>query len=264
MMRAAFSIGFLALFAACSSGGGGGGAATGGAAGTSSGGTAGTAAGGSSGAGTGGGITGGSGGGTSCTSARNALLNPVDKVSTGDVEILEQLPSSTVILVNASAGGFNQAAANPYVYLKLSDTTKLDITDPAAFESSEWDVALKRDVIRTNSADSGPGQGGAFRVSGKTFDQVTIGDAGSLDHDDFLDDACNAQVDATGKPLTAFSDWYDYNEATMYVSPKLLVWIVQAANGSSFYKLVILDYYALADGGTGTAGAYYRIRVAAL
>jgi hypothetical protein len=263
MMRTAFSIGFLALFAACSSDGNGGGAATGGAAGTSSGGSAGTATGGSAGTGTGG-ATGGAGGGTSCTSARNALLNPVDKVSTGDVDILEQLPSSTVILVNASAGGFNQAAANPYVYLKLSDTTKLDITDPAAFESSEWDIALKRDVIRSNSGDSGPGQGGAFRVSGKTFDQVTSSDAGSFDKDDFLDDACNAVVDATGKPLTAFSDWYDYNEATMYVTPKALVWIVQASNGSSFYKLEVLDYYALADGGTGTAGAYYRIRVAAL
>lgn len=263
MKRAAFSIGLLALFAACSSGGGGGGAATGGAAGSSSGGSAGAATGGSAGTGTGG-ATGGSGGGTSCTSARNALLNPVDKVSTGDVDILEQLPSSTVILVNASAGGFNQAAANPYIYLKLSDTTKVSVTDPAAFDSSDWDMALKRDVIRTNSGDSGPGQGGAVRVSGKTFDQVTISDAGSFDHDDFLDDQCNATTDATGKPLTAFSDWYDYNEATMYVTPKALIWVVQSANGTSFYKLEILDYYALADGGTGTAGAYYRIRVAAL
>lgn len=263
MMRGVFAVGLGLVFVACSSGGDDGGAAAGGAGGTSSGGSAGTSTGGSAGTGTGG-STGGSGGGTSCTSARNALLNPVGKLTTGTVEVLEALPSSTTILVNASAGGFNQAAANPYVYVKLSDTSRVDVTDPAAFDSSDWDLALKRDVIRTNSADSGPGQGGAARVSGKTFDQVTLTDASSFDVDEFLDEQCNSAVDATGKPITAFKDWYNYDESTMYVTPKSLIWVVKAANGTSFYKLEILDYYALADGGTGTAGAFYRIRVAAL
>lgn len=263
MMRWALVIGLGFVFAACSSDSGGG-AATGGAAGASTGGSAGTSSGGNAGTGTGGSATGGSGGGTSCTSARNALLNPVDKLTTGTVEVLEALPSSTVILVNASAGGFNQAAANPYVYVKLSDTSRVDVTDPAAFDSSDWDIALKRDVIRSNSADSGPGQGGAARISGKTFDQVTLTDASTFELDEFLDDQCNAATDATGKPITAFTDWYNYDETTMYVTPKSLIWVVKAANGQSFYKLEILDYYALADGGTGTAGAFYRIRVAAL
>lgn len=263
MMRVAFVVGLGLVFAACSSDSGGGGAATGGSAGASSGGSAGTSSGGSAGSGTGG-NTGGSGGATSCTSARNALLNPVDKVSTGTVEVLEDLPSSTVILVNASAGGFAQAAANPYVYVKLSDTSRVDLADPAAFDSSEWDLALKRDVIRSNSADSGPGQGGAARISGKTFDTVTLADATSFQVDEFLDDQCNAATDATGKPITAFTDWYNYDESSMYVTPKALIWVVKAANGTSFYKLEILDYYALADGGTGTAGAFYRIRIATL
>lgn len=260
MSYKAFLLGSCLLFCACGSDSNEGAAGNGGSGG-STGGSAGAATGGSSGSG---GSTGGSGGGTSCTSAAEALLNPVDKVSTGTVEILEDIPSSKLLYANASAGGFNLAATNPYIYLKLSDTTKVDVTDPAALTDETWDLALKRDVIRTNSADSGPGAGGAARISGKTFDQVTLSDVSTFDVDEFLDDQCNAIVDPTGKPQTAFTDWYNYDDATMYVTPKPLVWVVKAADGATSYKLEILDYYALQDGGTGTAGAFYKIRVAPL
>ncbi len=236
-----------------STAGGGAGGATGGSAGTSSGGSAGVSGG-----------LGGTGGATSCTSARDALINPVDKISTGTLSILDQAGGVTTIYVNASAGGFAQAATNPYVYLQLSDTSKVDISDTDALTSTGWDMALKRDVIRTNSGDSGTGSGGAARVSGKAFDAVTAADAASFDLDEFLDDQCNSIVDATGKPQTAFTDWYNYDEPTMYVSPKALVWVVRAADGATLYKLEILDYYALQDGGTGTLGAFYKIRVAPL
>jgi hypothetical protein len=262
MKQTILMLGVCAFLGACGSDSSGGGAATGGSAGAATGGSAGASTGGA--AGSGGSSTGGSGGGVSCTSATEALLNPIDEVSTGTVEILEDLPSSNLIYVNATAGGINQAGSNPYIYLKLSDTTRVDITDPAALEAQSWDMALKRDVIRSNSGDSGPGAGGATRISGKPFDQVTLTDAASFDVDEFLDDQCNAITDATGKPQTAFTDWYNYDDATMHVSPKPLVWVVKGADGATHFKLEILDYYSLPDGGTGQAGANYKIRVAPL
>jgi hypothetical protein len=187
-------------------------------------------------------------------------------VSDGVIEILDEQSGDKTLYVDASAGGFTQAAQNPYIYLDLAGVAKVSVTDPASLTASTWDLALKRDVIRTNSADSGTGSGGAARITGKSFDAVTAADAtgATFDTDDFMDDECNALTDQTGKPLTAFTEWYDYDPSTMHLTPKDIVFVVKAANGTALYKLQILNYYAAADGGTGAASAFYSIRVAPL
>lgn len=246
----------------------GSGGATGGSGGTSTGGTAGASAGGSAGQSTGGSAgaaTGGSGSGTSCTSATETLLGTIDEVSDGVVELIDEQGGDKTLYIDASAGGFAQAAQNPYIYLDLAGA-KVSVTDPASLTANSWDLALKRDVIRTNSADSGPGSGGAARIMGKSFDSVTAADAtaATFDTDDFMDDECNALTDQTGKPLTAFTEWYDYDPSSMHLTPKSIVFVVKAANGTSLYKLQISNYYAAADGGTGAASAFYSIQLAPL
>ena len=100
----------------------------------------------------------------------------------------------------------------------------------------------------------------------KAFDQVTMADAMgktfALEH--FVDQDCNAQMDATGAILTTFDGWYNYNQQTMFVSPKPnTAFIVRGATGK-LYKVAILNYYSLPDGGTGMAGGFYTLKVAAL
>jgi hypothetical protein len=63
--------------------------------------------------------------------------------------------------------------------------------------------------------------------------------------------------------LTTFSTWYDYNLQNNTLSPKATTYVVKGGTGKT-YKVGIQSYYGLPDGGTGTAGALYLVKVAAL
>jgi hypothetical protein len=196
-----------------------------------------------------------------CTSARDTAVKPIDSVAKGTVTNL----MTDTFIVDASAGGFDMAASNPYLYIDLATGMRVDITDKQAFTSTSWDLAIKRASIRSNDGDSGPGMGGAAFLSGKTFDEVTAADATSakLKTESWFDADCNPKTDPTGAIVTAFDPWYDYDPSTMFVTPKAGVWIVRGGKGA-LYKLEIVDYYAKPDGSTGGASAHYKLRWAAL
>jgi hypothetical protein len=202
------------------------------------------------------------GGGTSCTSARDTAVGPVDKVSTGAVTVIADAAGVKTVYVDATAGGVSGGKTNPWVYVKLASVTRADLTDKQAFTSSDWDLAFKRPVIHTNSGDAGPGKGGAKLVA-KPFEAVTAADASTLASETWFDAECTPITDAIGSLRTSFDGWYDYDSATMKVSPKDVTWIVAAANGD-LYKLRIASYYGTATGGSGTAGANYVLELAAL
>ncbi len=203
--------------------------------------------------------------GTECTSARDTAVGPVDKVSTGAVTILSDTSGTRTLFVDATAGGFSAARDNPYTYVSLKTGTRVDITDKAAFDSTEWDLAFKRATIHTNSGDAGPGMGGAAFLSGKTFDAVTVtdGTAAMLKSEDWFDADCQPYLDATNAIKTSMYGWYNYDEATMKVTPKDGVYIVKGAAGD-LYKLAIENYYGTETGGTGTVSAKYIVKYAAL
>ncbi|MGZ3422586.1 MAG: HmuY family protein, partial [Polyangiales bacterium] len=127
-----------------------------------------------------------------CSSARETALKPIDSVSTGTVTAL----AGGVYVVDASAGGFDAAASNPWIYVSLSSGMRVDLTDKQAFTSADWDLGLKRAVLRTNDGDSGPGGGGAQFVAGKSFDSVTMADATKLVTESWFDADCNPKTDA--------------------------------------------------------------------
>ena len=166
------------------------------------------------------------------------------------------------LYVDATAGGVNGGKTNPWIYVKLATATRADLTDRQAFTSTDWDLAFKRSSIHTNSGDAGPGGGGA-RLSTKTFDTVTLADAINVKPEAWFDADCNLATDLIGGIKTAFDGWYDYDAATMHVSPHPGTVIVRAANGD-LYKLAVLDYYGTPTGGTGTAGANFIVEIAAL
>lgn len=192
--------------------------------------------------------------GTQCSAARAAALPPINKVSTGTVSVLGESGGAKKIYVDASAGGFQAASKNPRLYLNLERAERVDVNDAAALESTDWDLALKRVTIYTNSGDGGPGVGGAVAVL-KDFASVTAADAAKLGPEKFFDENCELQKEQLGGPFTTFSSpppfgWYDYDDATMIPSPRPGVTYVVKGGSGKLYKLAVRAYDALPDGGS--------------
>lgn len=213
----------------------------------------------------GGGMTDAPMGGTQCSKARDDLLLPIDKVSTGAVTVVSDTGGVKTLYVDATGGGFNTSSKSPRVYVALADGTKVSVTDKTAPMSTDWDLALRRSVIWTNSGDAGVGQGGALVVE-KSFASVTAADAtdSAIAAESFFDADCKAKTDPTGAPATTFSDWYEYDQATnMITGPRAVTYIVRGGTGKK-YKVGIKAYDGAPDGGKGTASGAFIIQVAAL
>ena len=216
---------------------------------------------------------GGAGGGeaVSCETVRSELLGSIDTVSSGVVENISQQAETFVTLrVDASAGGFMAAATNPYVYVKLAEGTRAELSDVSADSSLDWDIGLKRDNLRSNGGDSGSGAAAVAVIDGLDFDAVSSNAVATADFgaDAFIDPAtCQATTDAIGKPVTRFDGWYEYEGGTMRLSPAARVYLIRDAHGGTVFKLQILGYYVdLPDGAGGTVSqsAVYTLRYAAL
>jgi uncharacterized protein (UPF0335 family) len=205
------------------------------------------------------------GGGTQCTTARDQLLVPIAKVATAEVKVVSEADGVKTIYVDASAGGFDQARRNPRVYITLAGE-KVDVNDKDALSSSEWDLAFKRQVIFTNSGDAGPGKGGGAMIT-KGFDAVTAADADAvvIAPESFFDAECNAKTDPISDPVTTFTGWYDYDQASMRASAKPGVsFIVKSAAGVR-HKVGIVSYTGKPDGSTDSpATGYFLLKVAQL
>ncbi|MEJ7727977.1 MAG: HmuY family protein [Polyangiaceae bacterium] len=235
--------------------------------GASSSGTPGSGGSGEGGAATGGsGTTGGAGAsGSECTNALEEALGPIDEVSDDDVVPGALVEGAREIYIDATAGGFQAAAMNPAVYVKLGDGTKVAVTDPASLSSTDWDLAFKRYVVRSNSGDGGPGNAAAAFLNNKDFAAATLADAQAamLEQEIWFDENCDYELDATNGLVTTFSSWFMYEG--MVLTPQPGTWVVRGADRTSLYKLELLTYYADPDGGEEpTVGARFRVKVAAL
>jgi hypothetical protein len=184
-------------------------------------------------------------------------------VSDGAVTVLEDESGVATLFVDATAGGIQNQTANPWIYLDLRAGARVDVSDVSADASTDWDLAIKRPILRSNSGDGGlMGQGGTTRIA-KDFDTVTWADAAvKFESESWFDADCNLLTDQTGAIATTFDGWYDYVE--MKVVPGSGTWLIRSGDGTHIFKLEILDYYANPDGSSGMAGGRYRIRVADL
>ena len=138
---------------------------------------------------------------------------PVAAVSAGEVSNEpggDDEPGVWVTTIDASAGGAANQAMNPFVYLRLTaeGAIKVEVDDPASFASDEWDIAIKRYVIRANAGDSGSG---ISRVSSVPSEDLTYANvpSGNFGDDDWTSDDCTLIADDVGGPRTRFSNWYD-------------------------------------------------------
>lgn len=186
---------------------------------------------------------------------------PIAAVSDGTIET-SQDGVVTSAVVDATAGGLDGAADNPYLYIDLEGGgEKVELDDVDALSSDEWDLAFKRSSIRVNGGDSGPGNVAVSVVAVATLDEVTeVPGAATFADDDFASDDCEPQLLPGGEPATAFGEWYGYDDKTHVLTPKEEIHVVRTRSGDHF-KLAIETYYG---GDSPMVGGIYRVSWARL
>jgi hypothetical protein len=176
-------------------------------------------------------------------------------VSTGAVQVTTAggVTSGTI---DATAGGVDNAADNPYIYVDLRNGTKVAINDLEARTNTAWDIALKRSSLRTNGGDSGTGGRELVAVQAATLADVTSAPASGYASDDFATADCMLESTAIGEPRSAFGDWYEYDVDTHVVTPKAETYVLKRNNGSRT-AFRIKAYYG--DPSSPMRGAFYSV-----
>jgi HmuY protein len=154
-----------------------------------------------------------------------------------------------VTYVDATAGGYGNETENPWVYVKFTaeGAERVDIDDETALESMDWDMALRRFIIRLNGGDSGPSCVGVASLFETEYGDVdtsdTFIDALSFEVDDYYTSDCSLINDSSGlpnSPQVAMGAWWTY-ESCVQTSGRPQ--IIQLADGHVL-KLVVEEYYA--------------------
>jgi hypothetical protein len=171
-----------------------------------------------------------------------------DAVSSGSVNA-STADGVTTLEIDASAGGSMMSSDNPFLYVDLSSGEMLEITDLEAYANSEWNLAFKRFIIRTNSEDSGPGEVQVAKLSETSFDEVTEvpADPGAWETDESYTEDCEPLTDPIGTLTTAFNhlnpgsnsgSWYQYGPDGVSANQGD-VYLVEVPSDGMTYKMVI-------------------------
>lgn len=181
----------------------------------------------------------------SCTDAIISELSlHDDAVSDGEVTTTED-NGDFVTLVDASAGGYSNASKNPWVYIKFTATgaEKVEIDDETALESMDWDMSLRRYILRLNGGDSGPSCVGAAAFLEKSYDELSSVPEGlSYGLDDYYTDDCTLVEDTSGlpgSPAVVLGPWWTYPGC---VATTGVPFLIQLADGH-ILKLRVETYY---------------------
>lgn len=179
-----------------------------------------------------------------CVDQQIMTLDLFSTVSTRAVTEEGSVPGTFLTHIDSSAGGIMPTES--YVYLRFSETglTPVMISDQDAFASTDWDIAVRRFIVRLNSGVSGPSCVQAARTAPMTtFDSVTSVPAGLTFHSEvyMTDTTCDLVPDGSGlgSPSTVLSSFWTYPGC---VSMTHNVYIVQLASGRHV-KLEVMGYY---------------------
>lgn len=181
-----------------------------------------------------------------------------DKVSNGAVTTTTDGPDF-VTVVDASAGGYGNSTANAWVYVKFTEAgaEKVEIDDETALESMDWDMALRRFIVRLNGGSSGPSCVGAaalLEADYAALDSVPEGIPFALD--DYYTGDCTIINDSSGlpgSPQVAMGSWWSYSSC---VATTEVPHLVQLADGHVL-KLVVETYYGTGQDACNSGGAGY-------
>lgn len=194
-------------------------------------------------------------GGNDTTSGVNEILEDAwplnDVVETAAEVTITENSGVFSAEIDAAAGGLSEAPSHAFIYLDLDAGEKLAINDFEAISTNKtWDLAFKRTVIRSNGADSGPGDIQVARITGETFDSITTVPSDLIFAQDVAFDVDgNLLTDPIGAPKTAFNyintdtssgSWYDYGAGISAIAGH--VYIIQDAKTSVAFKFEIVSW----------------------
>ncbi|MBM9590601.1 HmuY family protein [Leptospira sp. 201903075] len=165
------------------------------------------------------------------------------------------LPANAVNTTGTYTTTVNATSSCVWVYVSLkSNGVKVEST-------SQWDIALKRYNIQTNSGTSGSGSGGACKSGSTNFASaftgaectpvvdVRLSSAGGgpvTSSSESINPVMAAPLDLTPMPA-GYGAWYTYSNTIL--TAKTDVYIITGSDGSK-YAIQMLDYYSAA----GTSG----------
>lgn len=161
-----------------------------------------------------------------------------------------------VTVVDASAGGYDQATRNPWVYVKFSaeGAAKVEIDDESALESMDWDLSLRRFMIRMNGGASGPSCVGAATLPETPYAEVAaVPDGVNYQMDDFYTEDCTIINDSSGmpgSPQLALGGWWEYPGCVATTGKAHLV---RLADGHVI-KMMVETYYGTGQETCNTRG----------
>ncbi len=190
-----------------------------------------------------------------------------DAVSDGAVSTTED-GTDFVSVVDASAGGYNAASSNPWVYVKFTPDglEKVELDDESALESMDWDLSLRRFILRLNGGSTGASCVGSASFLESTYADLTeVPEGLAYVQDDFYTEDCTIINDSSGlpgSPQVALAPWWTYDGC---VQTTEVPHLIQLADGS-VVKLVVEAYYesgqeACNNGtGSGDGSAVYTLR----
>lgn len=145
--------------------------------------------------------------------------------------------------IDATSGGSSPSLG--YVYARFTEEglVRVDISDEAAFDSMEWDIAFRRFLIRLNSGPSGPSCVSAARTAPATdYDALDAPPDGlSYRTEEYYTGTCELIPDGSGlgSPGVALQSFWEYPGCVQMTGN---VYVIQLANGRRL-KLTVTSYY---------------------
>jgi hypothetical protein len=193
----------------------------------------------------------------------------VQDLLTDDGEISDGAVTTTtdgddfVTVVDAQAGGMNQAANNPWVYIRFDSdgAHRVDISDEDSLESAEWHMAMRRYFVRLNGGDGGPSCVGTAKMAAYDYAELSEEPTGTEYHlEGFYSESCEMRMDQYQMSAQfALYGWWDYNMDVGCVTTSMIPYLVQLEDGS-IVKLVMEAYYAEGqeecNAGQGSMGSF--------
>ncbi len=167
-----------------------------------------------------------------------------DEASGGDITEEGTTPGVFITHVDATAGGFNGTGGYTYARFTPNGLEKVDISDEESLESTEWDIALRRFVLRLNSGVSGPSCVLGGRTGPATeFDALdAVPSTITFRVEQYFEgESCEFVPDTSGigAAQTLLSSFWTYPGCVKMTGN---VYVVQLADGRHV-KLQVLSYY---------------------
>lgn len=127
-----------------------------------------------------------------------------------------------------------------FVYVALEDAQVVTVADPTT--STDWDLAFRRTLVRTNSGPSGRGWGGAREEGEVAFDALNQADTVGFRPDALMPPPGPPVPPEQWEPANeTLSAWFNYDPVNHSVSPREAVFTVRDAEGG-VHKLRVLSW----------------------